>query len=393
MRPEASTTGETCSFSIFSFERGISLALMTMLLLLGAAAGAEQSAEQLAQIQQQLSALEKRLNSAKSELEAVREQSFELNRVMSLATTEVLRLDQQIRQKSERIEALRQSVTGLKTQSRKLLHAVVRSAGMHYVVMRQPKLKLLLNQSDAGQMSRVVAYQRYIGQSFEQDLTELNTKLTKLEQIAAALKLENSQLRQLRQNHADDINRLTPLLEQQTQLSERLHEKLNTDEARLQGLKIDEQRLLELVKRIKSTQPTKPENKAFATLKGKLNWPAPGKPANAPGKALRAGGARWAGVLLKAKPGSEVKAVAAGEVVYADWFRNLGKLIIVDHGNGYLSLYGNNADVYVSDGDSVSQGDTIASVGSGGGEMPAGAYFELRANGQPVDPRRWIAKR
>ena len=107
---------------------------------------------------------------------------------------------------------------------------------------------------------------------------------------------------------------------------------------------------------------------------------------------MRAGGAKWSGVIIESEPGSEVVAVADGQVAFADWFRNLGLLVIIDHGDGYMSLYGHNQELYKENGELVVAGEIVATVGDTGGRRSTGLYFEIRQNGMPQDPRQWCKK-
>jgi len=128
---------------------------------------------------------------------------------------------------------------------------------------------------------------------------------------------------------------------------------------------------------------------AFAKLRGRLTWPVAGRLAASYGQ-TRAGGVKWDGMLLTGAQGSPVRAVYHGRVVYADWLSGLGLLIIVDHGDGYLSLYGHNERLYKDVGERVTAGDTIATLGDSGGRPRPELYFEIRKGGRPVDPRPWF---
>ena len=128
---------------------------------------------------------------------------------------------------------------------------------------------------------------------------------------------------------------------------------------------------------------------AFAKLRGKLAWPVAGKLLASFGQ-TRAGGVKWDGVLVSGSQGAAVRAVYHGRVVYADWLSGLGLLTIIDHGDGYLSLYGHNERLYKEVGERVTAGDTIATVGDSGGRSTPALYFEIRKAGRPVDPRPWF---
>lgn len=132
---------------------------------------------------------------------------------------------------------------------------------------------------------------------------------------------------------------------------------------------------------------------SFAALRGRLRLPVKGEIAGRFGTPRADTGATWKGLFIRSSEGNEVRAVAAGRVVFADWLRGFGNLLIIDHGDGYLSIYGNNQSVFRSTGQSVKSGDTIATVGSSGGQGESGLYFELRLQGQAFDPLKWASLR
>jgi murein hydrolase activator len=131
----------------------------------------------------------------------------------------------------------------------------------------------------------------------------------------------------------------------------------------------------------------------FSQLRGRLRLPVRGDVINRFGTARADTGVSWKGIFIRAKEGGEVKSVAGGQVVFADWMRGFGNLIVIDHGNGYMSLYGNNEALYKSSGQSVKSGDTIAAVGNSGGNAENGVYYELRRNSIPFDPLQWSTVR
>ncbi|MBC7781683.1 MAG: peptidoglycan DD-metalloendopeptidase family protein, partial [Proteobacteria bacterium] len=132
---------------------------------------------------------------------------------------------------------------------------------------------------------------------------------------------------------------------------------------------------------------------AFASMKGRLALPVAGQIANRFGQARADGGLEWRGITILARSGQEVRAVAPGRVVFADWLRGFGNLLIVDHGDGYMSLYGSNEALLRRVGDGVRSGDPVATVGATGGSAQSGLYFELRHQGRPFDPLGWATVR
>ena len=169
-------------------------------------------------------------------------------------------------------------------------------------------------------------------------------------------------------------------------------------------LKRDEQRLARLVEQINQmiarSRAETPRNdrvpdsstdgSAFAELKGKLNLPARGELKGRFGRPRADGGLSWKGVFIASQPNQEVRAIAAGRVVFADWLRGFGNLLIIDHGGGYMSLYGNNESLFKQVGQAARGGETIAAVGNSGGNSDYGLYFEMRHQGKAFDPLSWV---
>ena len=135
------------------------------------------------------------------------------------------------------------------------------------------------------------------------------------------------------------------------------------------------------------------DGKLFEQLKGKLALPVKGEITNKFGATRPDSTVQWKGLFIKTSSGQTVKAIAAGRVVFADWLRGFGNLVIVDHGNAYMSLYGNNETIYKQVGDELRGGETIATVGNSGGNADSGLYFELRHESKPFDQLKWLAKK
>jgi septal ring factor EnvC (AmiA/AmiB activator) len=131
----------------------------------------------------------------------------------------------------------------------------------------------------------------------------------------------------------------------------------------------------------------------FGQLRGKLALPVRGELASRFGSPRQDGGVVWKGLFIAAKPGEDVKAVASGRVVFADWLRGFGNLLIIDHGDSYLSLYGYNETLYKQVGDTIRGGERVAAVGNTGGHPESGLYFEMRHEGRPFDPMTWVSVR
>jgi len=178
------------------------------------------------------------------------------------------------------------------------------------------------------------------------------------------------------------------------QLLADLHRTISGQGQELERLRENEHRLESLLEELRA-QPAPDMTQeviAFDELKGRLPWPARGSLASKFGTPRKSGALKWQGVIIAAAGGQDVTAISRGRVVYADWLRHFGLLLIIDHGNGYMSLYGHNQSLFKERGDWVEAGETIASVGDSGGHAETGLYFEIRRRGTPVNPVQWCRK-
>ena len=372
-----------------------SSAVLGLTIMSAAPFAAEPDAERLDQLRVELAALRETLEADNARLSEARERSFELERSLADASTRRDELETRIKQKSTRVEVLQAARETAESHLSRHRAQLLDNAASRYVLSFQPKLKVLLHQEDARVLSRNLAYYDYVIGAFRRDTVRAAEQVQTLDRTKAALKLETNKLRRLRHEAEHQIEALKNLRAERASLVAAITRRMRDGTARVEEMERDEARLAELLSGLaqQTPLPTQPKPVAFRELEGRLAWPADGRVTKAPGMALRDGGARWAGVLIDTPKDADVRAIAAGRVVFADWFRNLGKLVIIDHGGGYMSLYGNNAALHRAAGDIVTAGDTIASVGSGEGDLPAGLYFELRAAGEPLDPRRWCVAR
>jgi len=284
----------------------------------------------------------------------------------------------------ERLEA------ALKSQ-RDALAALLRSA---YALGRHEELKLLLQQNDVAAIARVLAYNRYFQRARIGRIDTLSTDLESLAKVQDEIRAKSAELAATRDARTADGARLDKERAEREQLVGELDAKLREQGERAAALGKDEKALSTLLEKLRDVFADIPKqlsgSEPFASQRGRLAWPVAGaKIATAFGSTDESG-RRSSGLLLSAKTGTAVHAVSHGRIVFADWLRGYGLMIIVDHGDGYLSLYGCNETLLKDVGDWVNAGETIATSGASGGQKVSGLYFELRAKGQAVDPKGWL---
>jgi murein hydrolase activator len=257
-----------------------------------------------------------------------------------------------------------------------------------HMIGQQEPLKLLLNQRDPGQTGRVLVYYQYFGRARASQIAAIDAHL------AGLAKLEEARLAALEEQQQGEATRMQTARERRGRALVSLEAESKNRARELERLKDQQGGLEKLVRELRRALeridkfPTGSKD-AFARLRGKLAWPVAGKLVAAYGQ-TRAGGVKWDGMLLTGVQGAPVRAVYHGRVVYADWLSGLGLLTIIDHGDGYLSLYGHNERLYKEVGERVAAGDTIATLGDSGGRPRPELYFEIRKAGRPIDPRPWF---
>jgi murein hydrolase activator len=276
-------------------------------------------------------------------------------------------------------------------ERREALAGQIRAA--HMIGQEEP-LKLLLNQRNPAQTGRVLTYYQYFGRARASQIAAINSHIAELSTLDAALAEEEARLLALEEQRKGELSRLQSARERRGRALVTLEAESKNRAKELERLKDQQGGLEKLVRELRRALeridkfPTDSKD-AFARLRGKLAWPAAGKLIASFGQ-TRAGGVKWDGVLLSGAQGTAVHAVYHGRVVYADWLSGLGLLTIIDHGDGYLSLYGHNERLYKEVGERVTAGDTIATVGDSGGRSTPALYFEIRRAGKPIDPRPWF---
>jgi len=335
----------------------------------------------ISEVERTLDALER----GENQLAQARDQGFMLTRSLTVATRQQREAAARIARKSTAIDAMKDNLAQLRDAQQVARARYLASARARYLWLRAPRAKYIVELPRMPYAGRQLAYYDFIAARYQRERGQALSTLNHLAATAAALSLETESLRQLRARMANELDTLAALRERQARLVTAVEAGLRDAGARAREGQRDQAEVAALVDGLAALGT----GAGFATRKGQLDWPAAGKVIKMPGGALREGGAKWPGVFISTATATPVKAVAAGRIVYADWFRNLGQLVIVDHGDGYMSLYGNSAELLQRVGDEIAAGDTLATSGTSGEGLPEGIYFELRAAGVPIDPRAW----
>jgi septal ring factor EnvC (AmiA/AmiB activator) len=355
----------------------------------------EVSPEQLEALRERIDRLQEQLNEERRERDSLQEQLRRTEKRIGEVTAQIRRLDRKREDTAQRLQRLTERRNKLARDKAEQIDWLARTARASYQSGRQPGLKLLLNQENPGRLSRLLRYQDYFQQSRSERVEVLNQDLSRLRELTRKVETTREELDRRRQAVEERREKLQQARAERGKALERINAELDRDREKLAQLREDEQRLQRLLDDMSESMkdiPAEPGGRPFGELTNELPWPVNGERRVNYGEP-RQGEMRWKGVVLEANPGESVRAVQGGRVVYADWLRGYGLLTIVDHGGGYLSLYGYNQSLLRDVGEWVSTGDELALAGQSGGHDRTGVYFEIRHRGDPVDPSRWCNRR
>lgn len=373
--------------------RGAGFVLPVILLLPGltATASTEDKQLQLEALQRRIGTLQEtraqthgRKESVLGDLEGMERRAGTLSRVLR-------GIEADLEERSEALEQLQRArelkERGLRRQ-RDDLHRKLRGA---FILGRQKRLKLLLNQERPDRVSRISAYYEYLSRSRARRIREIEAWIEELQAVEAAVAEERAQLERLRVERERQRQRLQQIRDRRRALLASLDRTLQEQETVLRELKRDATALRQVLERLKraAEQAEKQPGESLRARKGRLPWPAAGRLSAGFGTPRAAGGLVWDGVVISAPEGSEVKAVHHGRVAFSDWLRGFGLIVILDHGDGYMTLYGFSQTLLKETGEWVSEGDAIALVGDSGGRKTPGVYFGIRHQGRPRNPLQW----
>ncbi|MGW8227370.1 MAG: murein hydrolase activator EnvC family protein [Gammaproteobacteria bacterium] len=353
-------------------------------------------AEELERLRGRIETIIAERNAVQSRYTEVQKALRDTEREIGQHVRELKQLDEQLRLQNRHLKQLSQQQQQLQQDvhnQRQLLGDQIRAA---YMIGRQEYLKLLLNQQDPAAVGRTMTYYRYFNQARQARIEQALESISQLDAVTRRLEQEKQVLQGMRDEQSAKKLALEKTHRRRAQLVAQLSQEINSIEKQITQLRQDEQQLKAVLDAIEDTLADilpADQLQSFAAFKGRLTWPARGKVVNLYGQSRHKGRLTWNGVLIHAREGNTVHAVSRGRVAYADWLRGYGLLIILDHGDGYMSLYGHNQSLFKEVGDWVEADEAIASVGNSGGQQTAGLYFEIRHNGLPANPAKWCAQR
>ena len=395
-------------------------------------------ADQRAETQQQLDAAQKDVAELKKLLEAIQKEKSGVQGELKKTESEMGQLEKQVKGLQQELNKSNEELKRLDTEKKKLQQSRLEQqrligiqARAAYQGGQQEYLKLLLNQQNPEKFSRTLTYYDYLSQARLEQLATFNETLRQLANVEQDIANQQNQLNEQKSALDGRREQLAEARKERQLALAKLNKDLSARDQKLKARQQEQAQLCTVLKTIEATLARQAREAAearklelaaeqarlkgdkaspgangplvsssgatyggnFASARGKLPWPVNGRLAARFGTA-RGGDERtkWDGVLISAGAGSQVHAVHGGRVVFADWLRGAGLLVILDHGNGYLSLYGHNQSLLKDAGQIVKAGEAIATVGTSGGQNTPALYFAIRQQGRPSDPAQWCRR-
>lgn len=275
---------------------------------------------------------------------------------------------------------------------RQILGEQLRSA---YAMGQQPQLKMLLNQQDPTEMGRAMVYYTYLNRARSKEIETFLSSIEKQKKLENSIKKTTIELESLLIAKKREKKQLGTHRNKRKKLLTRLNHDIDSQQLTLDDLNSSRGRIEDLLMSLGELLADIPaealNQKPFGQLKGRLPWPVKGKFSASFGTSRRQGDLTWNGVIINADYDTQVRAVTHGRVAFADWLQGYGFITIIDHNDGYMSLYGYTQELYKQVGDWVEASEVIATVGDSGGQTKSGLYFEIRKLGKPVNPKKWCS--
>ena len=416
-----------------------------LFILLSCAFTVAVAADQRAQTKQEIAQAAKDIAELKKQLSKIQQEKSSAEQALKKTETEIGELEKQVDDLQQQEKKTEQELDLLDKQKKKLHSSrldqqklIAIQARAAYQAGQQEPLRLLLNQQQPEKFSRNLTYYQYIGKARQQQINEFNETIRQITNISAQITEQQNNLAEQRASLLSKQESLKTLRKQRQQKVASLSQQQRKETQSLNTRQADQAALNKVLQTIEATlarqaqeareaerkrqrliaeqqrqqaeqlldkqpqpatgkQPQSPmvstaithNGGNFSTVRGKLPWPVNGRLIAHFGSARGDTRSKWDGVLISSQAGTQVRAIHPGRVVFADWLRGAGLLVIVDHGDGYLSLYGHNQSILSRPGDMVQTGQAISTVGNTGGQDQAALYFAIRQKGKPADPTQW----
>lgn len=350
--------------------------------------------QDLAEIQSEIKRSEARFAEQKNALKRLEKQLRQIERSVAEHVRALEYTKQGIAENRQQQQILEEEQRRLATQRKQLLELLSKQLQSAYQNGSHDYSKMLLNQENASTLERMIVYYEYFNNARVSQIEALKNVVAKITDNQGKLTAKQQQLDELAQVQNRRLNDLRSAQLEQNNKTKELQHTLESTKTAIAYLRDNEKTLRDTLAQLhadKQKTEQQPELAGLDIAKGKLPWPVTGKLKNRFG-ATKHTGLNWNGILIEASEGSNIASIRQGQVVFADWLNGYGWVIVVDHGEGFMSLYGHAQTLLRDVGDIVQSGEPIAKVGQSGGQQNPGLYFEIRHKGRAVNPIEWCRK-
>ena len=348
----------------------------------------------LAELRDRLQQVERDLNEQSQQRDRTQRDLREAERSEAGVRRKLEKIDTELAATRNRLGELQQRADETRAELSLHVASLEQELRRAYILGRDDWLRAVLSQQDPVAIGRQLVYSSYLARERNVLAEVVRADLKVRDATRALLDEENKRLAAIQAQERERLTELKALRQDRSVALVRIDQGIATRSAKLEQMRAEMAELQTLVDELTRALVSLPisDSEPFADTRGRLEWPTDGRVTQRFGQPRADGRLRWEGVLLAAVAGEDVRAVHHGRVIYADWLQGMGLLVIIEHGNGYLSLYGHNQDIVADIGEWVAPGGVIAHVGDSGGQATPGLYFEIRKDGKPVDPNSWIRK-
>ena len=348
------------------------------------------SQQRLQQIRGNISEIKQDLGNDKKLQQQQQQQLSKIEKDIANLSRSQLKTKHKLKQQKKDLQQLDSDTNKLRKKLDQQQHKLGQQIRTAYTAGQKQQLKLLLNQNEPTAAGRNMIYYNYFNRAQISAVDQTRLNIQKLSDSEIRLQKSSDKLGKLKQQKQQQQQKLRQHQSQRKKLLSKLNSEINSKKQQLEQLLADEKALRRLLQNLPpQTQDRKTGFSNLSKLKGKLKWPTKGKIKNRFGSPRNQGQLKWQGITISGKAGQEIRSIASGRVIFADWIRGYGLMLIIDHGNGYMSLYGHNQSLYKDVGDTISGNESIASLGNSGGNTSTGLYFEMRHKGKPINPATW----
>ncbi len=371
------------------------LLFISFILAFGCNAGASEKLEK----QKQLTQLKTKIDKLRKTIEVKENSRSSYNRQLRKIEKQIGAISNKIRKSSKSIKSRKRELSRLGKNKKRIqkdisTHNRQLSEQLHtaYTLGNQEQVKLLFSQQNADNLQRNLIYYEYFSNYRLKQIDASTKHYDRLINNENKIKLAKKELEKVLNKQQKQKSSLSSDRSKRKKIVLNLETQLKKQGKFLTKLEDDEKNLTQLIDSLAEifiqTKPAQSTQK-FSSLKGKLSWPVKGKVRKLYGRPKPPSNLRWQGIVIQARRGNNVRAISHGRIAFSDWLRGMGNLIIIDHGDGYLSLYGHNESLFKATGEWVEAGDIIGSIGNSGGQSKNGVYFEIRKKSKPQNPTRW----